>query len=173
MKKKINNFINNPKYIIIFLIFLLFISILVIYKLSISNNIYISSLKTDNLSISNIHMYINNDMNMFYSTPAIYTKKDEKITSLVAGYYVKINDNYVSLLTKEDEFEEKESLIDTLEFYSAFNTIESNNNKTIFTNEIKNNIEDNLYFIVKVKKEKNSNLETIIEEKIDLKKITK
>lgn len=173
MKKKINNFFNNPKYIIIFLIFLLLISVLMIYKLSMSSKIYIASLKKDNISISNLHMFINNDINMFYSTPAIYTSDDEKIYGIEAGYYVKVNNNYVSLLTQESEFEDKESLIDTLEFYSAFNKIESNSNKTIFTNEIKDNIENNLYFLVKVKKEKNSSLETIIEEKIELKKLTK
>lgn len=170
---KIKDFFNSPRPIIITLIVLLAISVLVIYRLSTSSKIYISSINDDEISISTIHAFINNDMHMFYSTPAAYNKDDYKIYGITAGYYVKVGDEYMEFLTQSDEFDSAESLSKTLEFYSAFNYIESNNKHEKFSETVKKNFEDNLYFVVKVKKDKNSSLETIYEKKIDMKKLTK
>ena len=110
---------------------------------------------------------------MFYSTPATFNNDDYKIYGITAGYYVKIGNEYMEFLTQSDDFSSAESLTKTLEFYSAFNYIESNNKHDKFNETVKKNFEDNLYFIVKVKKEKTSSLETIYERKIEMKKITK
>ncbi len=170
---KIKSFFNSPKPIIITLIVLLAVSVLVIYKLSTSSKIYISSVNNDDVSISTIHAFINNDMHMFYSTPAAYNKEDYKIYGITAGYYVKTDNEYMEFLTQSEDFDSAESLTKTLEFYSAFNYIESNNKSEKFSKTVKKNFENNLYFIVKVKKDKNSSLETIYEKKIEMKKLTK
>ena len=170
---KVKEFFNSPKIIIVTLIVLLAISVLVIYKLSTSSKIYISSVNNDDVSISTIHAFINNDMLMFYSTPATFNNDDYKIYGITAGYYVKNGNEYMEFLTQSDDFSSAESLTKTLEFYSAFNYIESNNKHDKFNETVKKNFEDNLYFIVKVKKEKTSSLETIYERKIEMKKITK
>lgn len=170
---KIKSFFNSPKPIIITLIVLLVVSVLVIYKLSTSSKIYISSVNNDDVSISTIHAFINNDMHMFYSTPAAYNKEDYKIYGITAGYYVKTDNEYMEFLTQSEDFDSAESLTKTLEFYSAFNYIESNNKSEKFSKTVKRNFENNLYFIVKVKKDKNSSLETIYEKKIEMKKLTK
>lgn len=170
---KVKEFFNSPKIIIVTLIVLLAISVLVIYKLSTSIKIYISSVNNDDVSISTIHAFINNDMHMFYSTPATFNNDDYKIYGITAGYYVKNGNEYMEFLTQSDDFSSAESLTKTLEFYSAFNYIESNNKHDKFNETVKKNFENNLYFIVKVKKEKTSSLETIYERKIEMKKITK
>ena len=110
---------------------------------------------------------------MFYSTPATFNNDDYKIYGITAGYYVKNGNEYMEFLTQSDDFSSAESLTKTLEFYSAFNYIESNNKQDKFNETVKKNFEDNLYFIIKVKKEKTSSLETIYERKIEMKKITK
>lgn len=170
---KVKEFFNSPKIIIVTLIVLLAVSVLVIYKLSTSSKIYISSVNNDDVSISTIHAFINNDMHMFYSTHATFNNDDYKIYGITAGYYVKNGNEYMEFLTQSDDFSSAESLTKTLEFYSAFNYIESNNKHDKFNETVKKNFEDNLYFIVKVKKEKTSSLETIYERKIEMKKITK
>lgn len=170
---KVKEFFNSPKPIIVTLIVLLAISVLVIYKLSTSSKIYISSINDDEVSVSTIHAFINNDMHMFYSTPAAYNNDDYKIYGITVGYYVKVENEYMEFLTQSDEFDTAESLTKTLEFYSAFNYIESNNKREKFSETVKKNFEDNLYFVVKVKKDKNSSLETIYEKKIEMKKLTK
>lgn len=170
---KIKKFFNSPKPLIIFLIIMQMVSILIIYKMETSSKIYISGVKDDNISISTIHAFINNDMHMFYSTPASYNKDDYKIYGISAGYYIKDKDNYIEFLTQSEDFENPESLSKTLDFYSAFNYIESNNKKEKFSKKVKDNFEDNLYFIVKVKKDKDSSFETISESKVEMRKITK
>lgn len=170
---KIKNILNNPKSIIIFLTIMLAISIFIIYKVSNSSKIYISSIKDENISISTIHTFINNDMHMFYSTPAIYNKEDEKIYGIEVGYYIKENNKYIELLVQSETFDTGESLKTALEFYSSFNYIESNNRVKKFTKIVKDNFDKNLYFIIKVKKEKNTSLETIYEENVNMKKMTK
>jgi len=92
---KIKDILNNPKSIIIFLTIMLAISIFVIYRVSNSSKIYISSIKDENISISTIHAFINNDMHMFYSTPANYNKDDYKIYGIEVGYYIKNNNKAV------------------------------------------------------------------------------
>lgn len=170
---KLKKILNNPKTLIIVLTILLGISVLIIYKLSNSSKIYISSVKDENVSISTIHAFINKDMNMFYSTPATYNKTDEKIYAIEAGYYIKENDAYSEFLIQKDEFDKAESLKQVLEFYSSYNYIESSNNVKIFTESAKKNFNDNLYFIIKVKKEKDGRLDKIYEKNIEMKKITK
>lgn len=170
---KLKKILNNPKTLIIVLTILLGISVLIIYKLSNSSKIYISSVKDENVSISTIHAFINKDMNMFYSTPATYNKTDEKIYAIEAGYYIKENDTYSEFLIQKDEFDKAESLKQVLEFYSSYNYIESSNNVKIFTESAKKNFNDNLYFIIKVKKEKDGRLDKIYEKNIEMKKITK
>lgn len=170
---KLKKILNNPKTLIIVLTILLGISVLIIYKLSNSSKIYISSVKDENVSISTIHAFINKDMNMFYSTPATYNKTDEKIYAIEAGYYIKENDTYSEFLIQKDEFDKAESLKQVLEFYSSYNYIESSNNVKIFTESAKKNFNDNLYFIIKVKKEKAGRLDKIYEKNIEMKKITK
>lgn len=170
---KLKKILNNPKTLIIVLTILLGISVLTIYKLSNSSKIYISSVKDENVSISTIHAFINKDMNMFYSTPATYNKTDEKIYAIETGYYIKENDTYNEFLIQKDEFDKAESLKQVLEFYSSYNYIERNNNVKIFTESTKKNFNDNLYFIIKIKKEKDGRLDKIYEKNIEMKKITK
>lgn len=170
---KIKDILNNPKSIIVFLTIMLAISVFVIYRVSNSSKIYISSIKDENISISTIHAFINNDMHMFYSTSATYNKDDYKIYGIKVGYYIKENNKYKEFLTQSETFDTGESLKTALEFYSSFNYIESNNRVKKFTKNVKNNFEDNLYFIIKVKKDKNTSSETIYEENVNMKKMTK
>ena len=85
----------------------------------------------------------------------------------------KNNNKYEGFLTQSETFDKSESLKTALEFYSSYNYIESNNRIKKFTKNVKNNFEDNLYFIIKVKKDKNTSLETIYEENVNMKKMTK
>ena len=170
---KVKEFFNSPKIIIVTLIVLLAISVLVIYKLSTSSKIYISSVNNDDVSISTIHAFINNDMHMFYSTPASYKKDDFKVYEIEVGYYIKNGNKFTELLTQKDTFDTAESFSKVLEFYSSYNYIESNNRTKKFTNEVKSNFSKNLFFIIRVKKDKGGSLENIYQKNIEMKKITK
>ena len=170
---KVKEFFNSPKIIIVTLIVLLAISVLVIYKLSTSSKIYISSVNNNDVSISTIHAFINNDMHMFYSTPASYKKDDFKVYEIEVGYYIKNGNKFTELLTQKDTFDTAESFSKVLEFYSSYNYIESNNRTKKFTNEVKSNFSKNLFFIIRVKKDKGGSLENIYQKNIEMKKITK
>lgn len=171
--EEIKKILNNPKTLITFLTILLLISIIIIYRLGTSSKIYISSLNDDDVSISTIHAFINNDMHMFYSTPASYKKDDFKVYEIEVGYYIKNGNKFTELLTQKDTFDTAESFSKVLEFYSSYNYIESNNRTKKFTNEVKSNFSKNLFFIIRVKKDKGGSLDTIYQKNIEMKKITK
>ena len=110
---------------------------------------------------------------MFYSTPASYKKDDFKVYEIEVGYYIKNGNKFTELLTQKDTFDTAESFSKVLEFYSSYNYIESNNRTKKFTNEVKSNFSKNLFFIIRVKKDKGGSLENIYQKNIEMKKITK
>lgn len=166
MKNKINKIFNSYKIIIIALI--LFIIFLLIYnnKLTSTYKTYIFSGSSDYVEINSGVISLNYNMNLFQGSNIEYKEKDKTIVSYDIGYYVLSGEEYLPLATKAGEDEEGLSLKAIITGIDNFRIIEPANGNYYFTKEKIEGIENNLYFIIKAKDNKNNEIKDVIKLKV-------
>lgn len=166
MKNKINKIFNSYKIIIIALI--LFIIFLLIYnnKLTSTYKTYIFSGSSDYVEINSGVINLNYNMNLFQGSNIEYKEKDKTIVSYDIGYYVLNGEEYLPLATKAGEDEEGLSLKAIITGIDNFRVIEPANGNYYFTKEKIEGIENNLYFIIKAKDNKNNEIKDVIKLKV-------
>ena len=166
MKNKINKIFNSYKIIIIALI--LFIIFLLIYnnKLTSTYKTYIFSGSSDYIEINSGVISLNYNMNLFQGSNIEYKEKDKTIVSYDIGYYVLNGEEYLPLATKAGEDEEGLSLKAIITGIDNFRVIEPANGNYYFTKEKIEGIENNLYFIIKAKDNKNNEIKNVIKLKV-------
>lgn len=166
MKDKINKIFNSYKIIIIALI--LFIIFLLIYnnKLTSTYKTYIFSGSSDYVDINSGVISLNYNMNLFQGSNIEYKEKDKTIVSYDIGYYVLNGEEYLPLATKAGEDEEGLSLKAIITGIDNFRVIEPANGNYYFTKEKIEGIENNLYFIIKAKDNKNNEIKDVIKLKV-------
>ena len=166
MKNKINKIFNSYKIIIIALI--LFIIFLLIYnnKLTSTYKTYIFSGSSDYVEINSGVISLNYNMNLFQGSNIEYKEKDKTIVSYDIGYYVLNGEEYLPLATKAGEDEEGLSLKAIITGIDNFRVIEPANGNYYFTKEKVEGIENNLYFIIKAKDNKNNEIKNVIKLKV-------
>ena len=166
MKDKINKIFNSYKIIIIALI--LFIIFLLIYnnKLTSTYKTYIFSGSSDYIEINSGVISLNYNMNLFQGSNIEYKEKDKTIVSYDIGYYVLNGEEYLPLATKAGEDEEGLSLKAIITGIDNFRVIEPANGNYYFTKEKIEGIENNLYFIIKAKDNKNNEIKDVIKLKV-------
>lgn len=166
MKNKINKIFNSYKIIIIALI--LFIIFLLIYnnKLTSTYKTYIFSGSSDYVEINSGVISLNYNMNLFQGSNIEYKEKDKTIVSYDIGYYVLNGEEYLPLATKAGEDEEGLSLKAIITGIDNFRVIEPANGNYYFTKEKIEGIENNLYFIIKAKDNKNNEIKDVIKLKV-------
>ena len=166
MKDKINKIFNSYKIIIIALI--LFIIFLLIYnnKLTSTYKTYIFSGSSDYVEINSGVISLNYNMNLFQGSNIEYKEKDKTIVSYDIGYYVLNGEEYLPLATKAGEDEEGLSLKAIITGIDNFRVIEPANGNYYFTKEKIEGIENNLYFIIKAKDNKNNEIKDVTKLKV-------
>ena len=166
MKNKINKIFNSYKIIIIALI--LFIIFLLIYnnKLTSTYKTYIFSGSSDYVEINSGVISLNYNMNLFQGSNIEYKEKDKNIVSYDIGYYILSGEEYLPLATKAGEDEEGLSLKAIITGIDNFRIIEPANGNYYFTKEKIEGIENNLYFIIKAKDNKNNEIKDVIKLKV-------
>lgn len=166
MKNKINKIFNSYKIIIIALI--LFIIFLLIYnnRLTSTYKTYIFSGSSDYVEINSGVISLNYNMNLFQGSNIKYKEKDKTIVSYDIGYYVLNGEEYLPLATKAGEDEEGLSLKAIITGIDNFRVIEPANGNYYFTKEKIEGIENNLYFIIKAKDNKNNEIKDVIKLKV-------
>lgn len=166
MKNKINKIFNSYKIIIIALI--LFIIFLLIYnnKLTSTYKTYIFSGSSDYVEINSGVISLNYNMNLFQGSNIEYKEKDKTIVSYDIGYYVLNGEEYLPLATKAGEDEEGLSLKAIITGIDNFRVIEPANGNYYFTKEKIEGIENNLYFIIKAKDNKNNEIKDVTKLKV-------
>lgn len=166
MKDKINKIFNSYKIIIIALI--LFIIFLLIYnnKLTSTYKIYIFSGSSNYVEINSGVISLNYNMNLFQGSNIEYKEKDKNIVSYDIGYYILSGEEYLPLATKAGEDKEGLSLKAIITGIDNFRVIEPANGNYYFTKEKIEGIENNLYFIIKAKDNKNNEIKDVIKLKV-------
>ena len=166
MKDKINKIFNSYKIIIIALI--LFIIFLLIYnnKLTSTYKTYIFLGSSDYVDINSGVISLNYNMNLFQGSNIEYKEKDKNIVSYDIGYYILSGEEYLPLATKAGEDEEGLSLKAIITGIDNFRIIEPANGNYYFTKEKIEGIENNLYFIIKAKDNKNNEIKDVIKLKV-------
>lgn len=166
MKDKINKIFNSYKIIIIalilFIIFLLFYN----HKITSTYKTYIFSGSSDYVDINSGVISLNYNMNLFQGSNIEYKEKDKTIVSYDIGYYVLNGEEYLPLATKAGEDEEGLSLKAIITGIDNFRVIEPANGNYYFTKEKIEGIENNLYFIIKAKDNKNNEIKDVIKLKV-------
>ena len=105
-------------------------------------------------------------MNLFQGSNIEYKEKDKTIVSYDIGYYVLNGEEYLPLATKAGEDEEGLSLKAIITGIDNFRVIEPANGNYYFTKEKIEGIENNLYFIIKAKDNKNNEIKDVIKLKV-------
>lgn len=174
VKDKLNKFFNHPAPLIIFLILIIFGLLIFIASFHNNNIICVGSISEDDIQVSNLHYFINDDMNYFYAAPATTTLEDRNVYSYQIGYYVKNNDGqYIEFTVRENSFDKEKSLNEIIKEMSSWNFGELNNSKYFFRNEVIKNM-DKLHFIVKASTKKDiKEFDIVIDKVVNISKITK
>ncbi len=166
MKKKLLNIINSYKVIIFVLILLCVFLLLYLNKITSANKIYLFEGSSDYVEVKSGVISLNYNMNLFQGSNIEFKEKDKTIVSYDIGYYVLIDDEYLPLATKAGEDDEGLSLKQLIIGTDNFKIIEPNHGNYYFTKEKIDNIESNLYFIIKAKDNKNYEIKDAIKLKV-------
>lgn len=171
-KKKIKKIIKSYHTIIICLIILCMFLMGYVWFLTGCNATYVFSGKNDYVEINNGVISLNYDINLFEGSDITYLKeKDIVLSEYKIGYYVKDNEVLKDLIVISDKNEYGFSLKALLEGINQFNISEPYQNKSHFKKEIKNNLDNGLYFMIEGKTIKDKELSVVLE--INTSKISK
>ena len=93
-------------------------------------------------------------------------EKDKTVVSYDIGYYVLVNDEYLPLATKAGEDDEGLSLKELITGTDNYKIIEPANGNYFFTKDKINNLDSNLFFIIKATDNKNNEIKDAIKLKV-------
>jgi hypothetical protein len=171
-KEFISKFFHSTKPILVILIILVSILLIFCYKLMHNNKTYMFNGSSEYVTILNGVINLNDNLSLFEGSDLTYVNKnDVTITKYNIGYYVKINNKYVKLIASSKEDEDGLSLKGLINQMLNFNITEPINNDVYFTKKIRNNIKDNLYFIIECTTKDNKSFKDVI--KIDVTDLSK
>lgn len=171
---KIKDFFNNPVPLIIVLIAIIAILLIFISRMNVNNKIYVGEINKEDLQVGNVHYFINNDMNYFYASNALYLGEKKNVYSYQMGYYVVDKDNnYIEFATRSKKADTKANLGDVISELSGWNFGENSASDYFFSKDVMENM-DNLHFVVKASTKKDSDdADIVIDYPVELSKITK
>ena len=173
IKDKILNLLNSYKTIIVFSFLINIILIIFSYNIITNNHEYIFDCRDDYVSIKDVLIVLNNDVNLLYGNNIKYiNEKDYEMKSLTMGYYI-MNDNKMldELIKEEYSFDESIMLSEIINNCINFKIIEKNDEKGIFTSESVNDIYNNFFFVLEGKDIDGSEIKTKL--KLNVTKISK
>lgn len=173
IKKQFVQFANNPTPI--FLVLILWIVVLMVYCYSLqkANKMFVGSISDKEIAVNNIHCFVNNDMNYFHASSALFTGKDQTIYAYNIGYYVESNGELIQFATKSGNFEKGQSLATTVTELSSWSFGETSYQRSLFTKEVVDNI-DKLHFVISASTKPDSQVEDVYyDAPVTISKITK
>ena len=166
MKKKLLNIINSYKVIIIVLMLLCVFFLIYLNKITSANKIYLFEGSSDYVEVKSGVVSLNYNMNLFQGSNIEFKKKDKTVVSYDIGYYVLVNDEYLPLATKAGEDDEGLSLKELIMGTDNYKIIEPANGNYFFTKDKINNLDSNLFFIIKATNNKNNEIKDAIKLKV-------
>lgn len=166
MKKKLLNIINSYKVIIIVLMLLCVFLLIYLNKITSANKIYLFEGSSDYVEVKSGVVSLNYNMNLFQGSNIEFKKKDKTVVSYDIGYYVLANDEYLPLATKAGEDDEGLSLKELITGTDNYKIIEPANGNYFFTKDKINNLDYNLFFIIKATDNKNNEIKDAIKLKV-------
>lgn len=89
--KVIKNFFNNPAPLFIVFIVIIFFLLFYINQNMSKDIIMVGEVDQKDVSIHNIHYFINDDINYFYADKALYSGENETVYKYQIGYFVENN----------------------------------------------------------------------------------
>ena len=162
MKKKLLNIINSYKVIIIVLILLCVFLLIYLNKITSANKIYLFEGSSDYVEVKSGVVSLNYNINLFQGSNIEFKEKDKTVVSYDIGYYVLVNDEYLPLATKAGEDDEGLSLKELITGTDNYKIIEPANGNYFFTKDKINNLDSNLFFIIKATDNKNNEIKDAI-----------
>ena len=171
MKKKLLNIINSYKVIIIVLMLLCVFLLMYLNKITSANKIYLFEGSSDYVEVKSGVVSLNYNMNLFQGSNIKFKEKDKTVVSYDIGYYVLVNDEYLPLATKAGEDDEGLSLKELITGTDNYKIIEPANGNYFFTKDKINNLDSNLFFIIKATDNKNNEIKDAIKLKVSISEI--
>ncbi|MDD2504745.1 MAG: hypothetical protein PHF21_00555 [Bacilli bacterium] len=137
-----------------------------------SSKTYMFNGKSDYVTILNGVISLNYDVNLIQGSDIEYVNQEDKeVLEYKIGYYVLKENTLIPLVTKTGTDETGLSLKGIINEMSAYNIAEPYHNKRFFTKEIKESLEDGLYFMIEASTTDNEEIVDKIE--LSLSKVSK
>ena len=152
----IKRLFNNP--LPIFLVQTLWIIVMIVAYINLRSSIamYAGVLESDVASSSNIHYFVNNDMNYFHAASVTFTGEDKQIYSYNIGYYVTgDNGELVEFISRSNKLQAPASLKEVVQDMTGYSFAESTYQRRFFTPEVVRNF-NKLHFVISASTEKGS-----------------
>lgn len=152
MKKRIKDFMNTLKPILILSIIINLVLLGYTYYLKTHHHTYLFMGNDEYISVNNGVININYDVNLLEGNNIRYiNEKDYKIDEIKIGYYVKENNKLKELTSYSEKFKESVSLKDTINNLKKFNISEVAKTSKMFKGIKDINLETNLYLTMETK----------------------
>ncbi len=167
--KKIKNFFNDPRPIIIVLLVLVCLFIVAFANYKKKYKVYQGFYTSDIINIRAIHAYIHPKVSSFYSSGAVYTGEAKKVYQYQIGYYYEVKNEYRFLKESKDQLDNPIDLADIINRTSYIDYSESQiAENLVFTRDAKENL-GKLHFVVfaSTTKDKNDDYDVKIDCPID------
>lgn len=172
LKDKLKNILNSSKTMIVVLILIIMFLIGFCNHLMKVSKTYMFSGKSDYVTILNGAISLNYDVNLIVGSDIEYTNNtDKEVIEYKIGYYVLKDSTLIPLVIKSGTDEEGLSLKGLINEMSAYNIAEPYHNKRFFTKEVKESLEEGLYFIIEAKAKNNE--EILDKTELSLSKVSK
>ena len=177
VEKKENGFkqfINNPLPIMIIQTIWIIVMIIAYVNLKSSIHMFVGKVEEDVVAISNIHYFINNDMNYFHASSATFIGEDKEVYSYNVGYYIEdANGELVEFISRSNKLEAPVSLKAAVQDMSAWSFGEAASQRKFFTPDVIKRL-DNLHFVISASTEKGSDKADVYYDfKVNTTRITK
>lgn len=173
-KNGFKQFINNPLPIMLVQTLLIIVLIVAYINLKSSIHMFVGKVEEDTVAISNIHYFINNDMNYFHASSATFVGDDKQVYAYNIGYYVEDdNGELVEFISRSNKIDNPVSLKAAVQDMSAWSFGESSYQRKFFTTDIVKRL-DKLHFVISASTEKGSDKADVYYDfKVATTKITK
>ena len=150
--KKIKEFFQTLKPILIFSFLINLVLIGYVYYLKSNSNIYVFSGSNEYLSVDSGTLSLNYDINYLMGNNIKYIHDDDfMVKEIKVGYYLMENDKLEEITFYYEKLEESVSMKRLIENITGLNVSESANEKVIFKNTKVNDLETKLYLVLEAK----------------------
>ena len=152
MKKKIKEFFNTLKPILIFSFIINVVLLGYVYYLKNITHVYLFSGRDEYLQIDSGSLSTSYDINYLIGNNIDFIGKNFKVKEIKIGYYIMNGEKLNEIITYYEVFEESTNIKDVIDNLTVFNVTETEKENNIFKN-VKKDLEFNLYLVMEVKKE--------------------